>query len=96
MSPGRVKVSTEELHGAAHVLSRVSGALSQEGDLGVGGTDVGSEALAGAIADFCQKAGTLSTLFSATIGTAAVTTHNAGTGYERTEHANTAAFGGRP
>jgi hypothetical protein len=32
MSPGRVKVSTEELHGAAQVLTRVGTALTQQGD----------------------------------------------------------------
>jgi hypothetical protein len=96
MSPGRVKVSTEELHGAAQVLTRVGTALTQQGDLGVGAKDVGSAELAGAIADFCQKAGNLSTLFSATIGAAAATTEDAGNRYERIEHANLAAFGGRP
>jgi hypothetical protein len=96
MSPGRVKVSTEELSQAAQVLSRVDGALAQRGDLGVGAKDVGSAELAGAVADFCQKAGTLATLFSASVGAAAATVDQAGDSYDRMEMVIAAGFHGRP
>ena len=96
MGPGRVKVSTDQLHGAAQTLARVDSALAQRGDLNVGAVDLGSQELAVAVADFCQKAGNLATLFSASVGAAAVTTHQAGDRYGRTEMVNAGGFHGRP
>jgi hypothetical protein len=94
MSQGRVTVSTEELQAAAQILGRVDGAVAQRGDLNVGAKDVGSPELSGAIADFCQKAGNLATLFSAGIGVAAATVGRAGERYEQTELSNAQGFGG--
>jgi hypothetical protein len=88
-----VKVSTDELQGAAQTLARVDGALAQRGDLGVGATDLGSQELATAVADFCQKAGDLATIFSASIGAAAATTHGAADAYTHTEMATAHGFG---
>jgi hypothetical protein len=88
-----VKVSTDQLHGAAQTLARVDGALAQRGDLNVGARDLGSQELAIAVADFCQKAGNLATLFSASIGAAAAATHGAADKYGRTEMVNAGGFG---
>lgn len=96
VSPGRVKVSTDQLHGAAQTLASVDSALSQRGDLNVGARDLGSQELSAAVADFCQKAGDLATLFTASVGAAAVTTHDAGNRYGHTEMVNAAGFHGRP
>ena len=73
----------------------MDGALAQRGDLNVGAQDVGSPELSGAIADFCQKAGNLATLFAAGIGAAATTVSEAGQRYEATEMSNAREFGGR-
>ena len=91
-----MKVSTDQLHGAAQTLGSVDRALSQRGDLGVGARDLGSPDLATAVADFCQKAGNLSTLFSASIGAAAATAHSAADKYGQTEMVNAGNFHGRP
>jgi hypothetical protein len=91
-----VKVSTDELHGAAQVLGRVDDALAQKGDLNVGARDLGSTELSAAVADFCQKAGDLATLFTASIGAAATATHAAGDAYGHTEMVNAGGFHGRP
>jgi hypothetical protein len=96
MGPGRVKVSTDQLHGAAQTLARVDSALAQRGDLNVGARDLGSQELSAAVADFCQKAGNLATLFQGSIGAAATTTHQAGDRYSDTEMVNAAGFHGRP
>ena len=89
-------MSTDQLHGAAETLARVDTALDQRGDLNVGARDLGSQELSAAVADFCQKAGTLATLFSASIGAAAATTHQAGDRYGHTEMVNATGFHGRP
>ena len=96
MGPGRVKVSTDQLHGAAQTLARVDTALAQRGDLNVGARDLGSQELSAAVADFCQKAGDLATLFTASVGAAATTTHEAGDRYGHTEMVNAGGFHGRP
>jgi hypothetical protein len=96
MGPGRVTVSTDQLHGAAQTLARVDGALAQRGDLNVGARDLGSHELSAAVADFCQKAGNLATLFSASVGAAAATTHGAAERYGHTELVNATGFHGRP
>lgn len=91
---GNVQVSTAELEFAAGTLRKVDGALAQTGDLGVGARDVGSAELAGAIADFCQRAGSLGTAFAAAVEAAASRTEAAGAGYERTEQGIAGGFGG--
>jgi hypothetical protein len=49
-------------------------------DLDVGARDLGSQELSAAVADFCQKAGDLATLFTASVGAAAATTHGGAEG----------------
>ena len=90
-----MQVSTGELHHAAGTLSRVDGQLAQAGDLGVGARDVGSPELAVAIADFCQRAQSLGTAFSAAVQAAADRTAAAANRYESAEHSNASGFGGR-
>lgn len=91
---GHLRVDTEELHGAATTLGRVDEALSQKGDLNMGAGDCGSPELASAIADFCQRAGDVATMFSTAVGMAAARLHGAGTSYATTEQGTAKSFQG--
>lgn len=89
-------VTPSELHGAGATLRGVRSELSGNG-VGAGGMaagDVGYPDLAGALAGFCQMAGTTAAALAQAVDLAGQNTERAGTDYERAESANAAMAGG--
>jgi hypothetical protein len=81
-----ITVTPAELYGAAGTLRAALAELDDSGK-GAGGSagDLGSPALAAAVADFCSRAGAVAAAMNAVIDVTASDTHNAGERYTTTD-----------
>jgi hypothetical protein len=90
----RLEVTPEQLHAAAGTLRSVSIDLAQDGDLGLGSDALGSQALAIALADFCQQADALNTAFADVIHRTGTHVDIAGSSYDATDAAAASSYAG--
>jgi hypothetical protein len=83
---GGITVSPAELHGAAGTLRAALAELDDSGT-GAGASvgDLGSPALAAAVADFCARAGVVAAAMNAVIDVTAGDTDHAGERYTTTD-----------
>jgi hypothetical protein len=93
MSKG-LRVSPGELGEAARVLQGVGSELGQSGDLGVDTGDLGSQELAIALADFCQKAQAVAVAMSSAVYGAGLATGRSAAAYGQTEMTIATGFHG--
>jgi hypothetical protein len=83
---GGITVTPAELHGAAGTLRAALAELDDSGrGAGASAGDLGSPALAAAVADFCGRAGAVAAAMNAVIDVTAGDTDRAGERYTTTD-----------
>jgi hypothetical protein len=83
---GGITVTPAELHGAAGTLRAALAELDESGaGAAASAGDLGSPALAAAVADFCDRAGAVAAAMNAVIDVTAGDTDNAGERYTTTD-----------
>jgi hypothetical protein len=81
-----ITVTPAELHGAAGTLRAALAELDESGAGAAANVgDLGSPALAGAVADFCDRAGAVAAAMNAVIDVTAGSTDSAGERYTTTD-----------